>query len=360
MDDSILERSSLTVKAVIGMASQMAAMNLATIDQEPAEEAALMIDSQHEHMKYRFTYIMMFVLMSLNDGLIIGYNSYLVAEFTERKVPSKLIATLYVVSLVYFFRMFIGPIADKYYLPWIGKRKTYLIPCKLIATFLYFVMSFWINGLVQNTEIIKITFFFFFLSWIMVLENNSIAGFRVDFFGKNESSAAGASATISFIGGIVLGLQIFNALSSDQICTNYLGLSAALMNHASLFRCIATINIIGIAIMFFIEEKGTTDPNSVSSSSRNPRKVIKAMFSIRRLKNIIFLNIIGPTLVIGLKVAVNQYYWKKGLKKDLHILALGCVMVPMTIISNIVWLQITKRSNLMFLMWIAVIMSVIA
>lgn len=354
-----LGNSNLEEKAMIGMAANLAEINPATDYQEPAEEGAAMIDPPHEPMEYRFLYIMMFVLMSLNDGLIVGYNSYLVADFTEREVPSKLRALLYVVTFVYFFRMFIGPVTDKFYLPYVGKRKTYLIPCKLIATVIYFSMSFKIDSLVENKEVVKIALFFFFLSWIMVFENNSMAGFRVDFFGKNESSAAGASATISLIGGITLGLQVFNALSSDQICKKYLGLSGKVMNHASLFRFIAVINVIGLVMMLLVKEKGSLNSALVASSSGNPLKVIRALFGVRRLGNVIIANIIWPTFSVGLKVAISQYYWKKKLNKDLHILSIGLVMVPMTVLSNIVWLQITKRGRLMYLMWIAVLLAVL-
>lgn len=346
----------LAEKSLVGVAGSLAVLNSATIEQEPAEEAVIIEEPLHEPMKCRLFYTMLFVLMSLNDGLMVGYNTYLVADFTERKVPSIERSLLYVVTIAYFFRMFIGPVTDRYYMPNVGKRKTYLVPCKLITTVLYFIMSFWIDGLVENTKVLNIGLFFFFLSWFMIFENNAMAGFRVDFFGKNESSAAGAATTMSLIGGVGLGMQVFNILNSDKICKEYLGFSGAVMDHAAFFRLIGFINIVGLTIMYFIKEK-VSDGSTEFRFSGNPIKVIKSMFGVAKLRNIIIINIIAPTISIGLKVSINQYYWKKGLKKDLHILALSIVLVPMTIASNLIWIKFTKKGNLMYLFWLAITLA---
>lgn len=356
------EEPNIKEEAILGLASNLAEVNPIMLDAELAEEAAIMHDStEGEPMKWKLLYIALFVMISLNDGLILGYNSFLVADFTEKKVPSALRSLLYVVTIVYFFRILVAPITDKYFFEKVGRRKSYLVPCKLLATMLYLIMSFWIDDLVEHTKIVRITLFFLVLSIIMVFENNAMAGFRVDFFGKREASAAGAAATISLIAGVSIGLQVFNALNSKSICTEYLGASDSLLSHGGFFRFIALINIMGLFIMTVLKDdtKNLTG-QGVSSASSNPVKVIKALFFHRRLRNFIVFNIIGPTLSVGLKVAVSQYYWKKGLKKDYHILAIGVVMIPYTIISNLIWLRITKKGHLMFLMWVAVLIAVLA
>ena len=245
-------------------------------------------------MKYSGFYILVFVLISLNDGMFLGYSNALMAIFTENNVSSQKRALLYLGSLTYMVRLFFAPVTDKYFMPWLGKRKTYLLPCKLIATVGYLLVSFWIDGWVQDGSIVPIAIFFFFLNFFIAIENNTMGGFRIDFFGPSNSTAAGAASSISIIFGLCLGYQGFIVLNSNFVCTKYFKLDGPLINHADYFRIVASINMAGFFIITQLKEK-SLQANGKVQALKNPIKVIKALFSTYETRvNMIFNLIADP------------------------------------------------------------------
>ena len=113
-------------------------------------------------------------VISLNDGMTIGYKASLGALFTERKVPSEVRTIMNIIAITYVLRIFLAPLADKYYNAWIGKRKSYLIPCKLFAFSVFSIFSLFIDDWVEGNMVITITAYFFLVNCVMIFENNAL------------------------------------------------------------------------------------------------------------------------------------------------------------------------------------------
>ena len=353
-------------KALTGVGIAMNPMADPLFDPQLEEiEEGLVLSEKVEPMPYMTLYIVMMALINLNDGLMIGYNSALVSLFAEPRmnVPSSERAVLYLFIVMTVVRMFVAPITDKYYSNKIGKRKTYLIPTKIINTVLFMGMSFFIDDLVEEKHVIKIALFFLVLACVMLFENNGAVGLRVDFFGKQRSNAAGAAASLSAIIGTTFGLQIFTSLNSPNICKKYLGLDDLLLDHKAFFIIVGYINILGLLILFFIKEKTVSAAENAAvdfSASNNPLRVVKSLFRVRRLRNIIVWNFFGPSFPVTIMAVASQYYIGKGINREFFILLYGLLMVPFTVLSNVIWVNVTKGGRLAFLMWVAVTIATCA
>ena len=179
----------------------------------------------------------------------------------------------------------------------------------------------------------------------------------MDFFGRKHAGAAGSANTIGNLIGICIGLQVFTALSSDYVCKEYFKLSGKVMNHAIMFRVIACINLLSLGVLLCINEKPAQINKIVVSLS--PVRVVKSLFNTTLLWKSFFWNFFGPTLVLSMKVMVGQYYIKKGIRREDYILCLAFVMIPSSIISNLIWIKIIRRGNLMFMLWLAVFNGVL-
>lgn len=310
-------------------------------------------------IKFKGLYVVLFALASLNDGMIIGYKSSLVAIFTERNVPSEKRSLLTMISITYMLRMLVAPLADKYYFPSIGKRRTYIIPCKLFAFVTYFWASYYIEDWVNTDSVWTISGYFFIVNSVMMLENNALQGLRLDFFGRKEAGSAGAAHTISMFLGLAIGLQTFTALSSPYICKEYLGLPQPILNHSDLFQIISMLSLLGIGIISVIPEK-KIDKRAESFAQRiTPWRVLKALYYTPEIWSAMMWNFIGPNFVMGMKITAGQYYIKKGLKREAYILITAFVMIPITILSNFVWIRIIKRGKLMTKLWFAIMNGVV-
>lgn len=358
MDDTNLGQALVSD---VGLSLNPFGKNFAEAQLDEIEEG-MVLSEKMPPMKNGGFYVVLFALMNLNDGLMFGYNNGLVALFTEEKVPSSERALLYMFALTTVLRMFVAPITDKYFVKSIGKRKTYLFPTKIINTILFFSISFCIDDLVAEKKVLRIAFFFLGLSVIMLFENNAIIGMRFDFFGPQRSNLAGAAAAISGILGVTFGLQIFTSLNSKKICTKYLGLEDALLDHKKFFMIVGVINVVGLVIIACIKEKdASANSQAVDfAASSNPVRVIKALFSVERLRTIILWNFAGPSFPIAIMIVTTQYYIQKGVSREFYTLFYGVLMIPFTIISNTIWVSIVKRGRLAFLVFIGVVIATIA
>src|SRR3990167_3306175 len=212
------------------------------VDQEgavPPVASSEDLPSESESRGCKILYILMFAFIGLNDGMVIGYKSSLTGIFTEQGVPSEQRSLLSLITLVYAMRMFFAPLADKYFSKLIGKRRTYLLPCKVFSAFAYMLCSAYIEQWVREGRVLVITIYFLLVNTVMILENNALQGYRIDFFWRQNSGSAGASQTIGLYVGLAIGLQLFTCLNSDYITRTYLNLGGAVLSHKGFFRIIA-------------------------------------------------------------------------------------------------------------------------
>lgn len=306
---------------------------------------------------WKYYYIVIFVFVSITDGFLIGYNVALTAIFTEKQVPSEKRSVLGIVVAMYMLRLFVAPITDKYFVPRLGKRKTYLLPGKLINAFLYALGSMFIQNWVESESIWTISFFFLAQNVTMLFENNAMIGFRLDVFGKKEAGAAAACQTLGFFFGISIGLQLFTALSSAYICDLLFGLKEPILTHTSMWRIVAGLYLSSFVILIFIKER-QHEVHHESSAAMNPINVVKAIFKIDPLRKHLLWNFFGPTMSFGMKLVSSQYYIKKGVKREDQVLLVALAAVPFTVISNMVWMRFTKIGHLTLFLWATVMASV--
>ena len=210
---------------------------------QPVQEEALDLKSSHPELGtwQKTIYFLVFVFVGVSDGFLLGYKGSLTAIFTERKVPSEQRALLNIVVMMYVLRMFVAPITDKYFWPFIGKRKSYLLPCKLFQAAVYYLASSSIDAWVDTNSIWTLTGFFFILNVVMLFEYNSLVGFRLDCFGQSNASSAASSATIGLFLGLIFGLQVFTALNSKDVCRKFFSSDQAILTHGELFVLVSGI-----------------------------------------------------------------------------------------------------------------------
>lgn len=348
----------LEEKSLVGIGSSLNPMGDPFQEPQltPSEEGHRSSESSSP-LRHQTLYIFMFSLLGINETMVMGYSSSLVALFTEQKVSSEERTFLSLFTFTSVLTLFVGPIIDNYFLRKIGKRKTYLYPCKFLSAVSFFTMSFFINDLVDNKKVMPISYFFLALSFLMLFQSNAGMGLTVDFFGHKRSNAAGAASTLGALLGFAIGLQVFTSLNSKKICTEYLGLNGPLLEHKHFFWILGCINLAGIGILFLVKESSTEEREETNQNNLKPWKVLKALFRVRRLKNIIVWSFFGPAFPSTIICVATQYYIDKGLSREFLILLYGCMTIPYTMMANLIWVKITKRGKLAILLWIALFIS---
>jgi hypothetical protein len=300
-------------------------------------------------------YMVIFIFVGISDGFLIGYKASLIAIFTERKVPSEKRAILNVVVLMYVLRMFVAPITDRYFLSFIGKRKTYLLPCKLFQSLICFLASAKIDEWVNDGSLWTLSSIFFMMNIIGLFEYNALVGLRLDYFGQAHASLAASSATIGVFLGVVLGLQVFTALNSKDVCLKYFGKDHAILSHRDLLLIVAGIYLASFLILSFMREKELDATETLDTV--HPWRTVQSLFKVEPIKNFLIWNFFGPSLVFSMKITAGQYYIAKGVKREDIVILVALVTLPVSILSNLVWVKIASGRKLMFLLWLGVLMA---
>ena len=300
--------------------------------------------------------LLFMVILGINEGMLIGYIGSLTAIFTERKVPAYLRSCLNFTMSPLILRVLISPIVDRHYFEKFGKRKTYIIPFKLLAGIFYMCLSFFIEDMVENEEVIKISMSFFFLCILLCFENNAIVGLRREYFGRENPGYIGASHNMAVLLGITIGMQMFTALNSRRICRTYLGLSGKLLSHRVYMLTAAGINIMSNAIFLYIREDDS--PDDTWPVRANVVVIFKSIFVQPLVRKLLLLQMFIPMTVMCMKAVSMQYYISKGVSRE-HVILLSLILIPIMIIANISWIPFTRTGGLMKKTWLICSISVL-
>lgn len=304
--------------------------------------------------KFNYAFVFLFAFISLTDGFLIGYAITLGGIFTEKGVSSEKRSVLLVIMSSYILKMFVAPITDKFFIPSIGKRKTYLLPSKLFFTAIYGTMSFFIDEWVDSDNLWMIAFSLLLVSIVALFEVNAMVGFKLDFFGQQDAGSAASSTALGILFGLSLGLQIFTALNSAYICEMIFGVPKALIDHRGILQTISVLSFIAFLVILTMPDN-SKNPSDLVQPPAGPLKVIRSIFRIEALRKSLIWNFCGPTLVLGMKLVASQYYIKQGVRREDYVIVVGIVTVPALILSNIVWINIVKWGRLMLMFWITVL-----
>lgn len=256
-----------------------------------------------------YSMVIMFVFMDLNESVLVHWLVSLIAIFTEAHVPSGERGWLGLASFIMLSRFLVAPFQEKYYLQWLGHRKTYLYLSYAFLAALYFLGSFFVEDWVQARKTYTILGFSSFACLLMMFNLNSIMTLKTDIFGQNFG-AISASHSISWKIGGLLGANIFTALNSPSICKRLLGLDHAVLSHSGFFICLTVLNLICIFALFWIRERKAIDPNTIIVL--NVMKPIRTILASPYHLRLLLWVVISTFPIMVMKSSSLQYFIRKG------------------------------------------------
>lgn len=293
-------------------------------------------------------HVIMFIFISLNDGMLSGYMASLMAIFTERKVPSYRRFVLNVAMTPVVFRVIFSPIVDKYFSRRIGRRKTYLLPCKLIATLFYLIMSFHIQTLIDDNSVVLMGSLFLIPCLVQCFENSAVFGFRLEYFGKRHAGHIGAVNTISMTFGLAIGIQIFTALNSPKVCRTYLGLPDKILSHEQFLRMLAAANFLGFCIVVCIKEHKRNYENLAKTLTFV--HVYRAFIEKKLVRKLVGYQVLFSITLLAMRITCTQYYILNGLVRE-HVIVPTIIMVPLGFLANMLWVKYINSGHLVTKAW---------
>ena len=135
-----------------------------------------------------------------------------------------------VFSFVYWpfaIKLLWAPIVDSFYIPTIGRRKSWLLPTQYLLGFFMLVLSYNIPSLLGQFEGGRINVFalalhFFILNLLAATQDIAVDGWALTMLSKENVGFASTCNTIGQTAGYFIAFTVFMALESADFCNSYL------------------------------------------------------------------------------------------------------------------------------------------
>ena len=164
----------------------------------------------------------------------------------------------YISIIVYpvTFKFLIAPFLDKYYIPSVGRRKTYVVLSLVLLIITYSILYFYINSLVQNLQVLTLTVVFFIAIIFITFLNITLDAWPISLLSKQNLPYSATWMTLgNGIGGSI-SYNFYLFLSSASFCRTYFGTQEAIMTPQSIMMVtVVFMTIILIGIWSFVDEK---------------------------------------------------------------------------------------------------------
>lgn len=175
------------------------------------------------------------------------------------------------------FKILLAPIEDIYFLKNFGKRKTYIVPSQYVLSFLFFILSFFIQDLINQKNVVTLCIIGFLMILINSIQDVSVDGWNLTLL-RNENLSWGAvSQTVGQTLGIILGGNVV-ILLSEKISLSFFLISFSL-----------TVLLINLWVHFKVNERNPS--TNVYSSTWILIKSLKGFYHNKNLRYYVIFTI---------------------------------------------------------------------
>ena len=295
-------------------------------------------DSQEAPQKVSGFVLLVIMLLSTTEGFNMGYLNGLMDIFREEGVSSDQIGLLTFINFPFLLCFLGGPIVDRYYSNKFGKRRTYLLPSKIVASLAYAGFSLYIDQAVADKQISLITWVLVAIGSIQFFDFNALLGLRYEVFGPKGSGMASFTLFAGILIGEFFGFTMFVLLNSKYFCQDLLGLkSERLFTHQMLLILYSVLSLIAGLLTLGVKEKpchrNVASPNE---RSMNTYTMIRIMLCDPVVKRATLWVLYSGYALACIKASIPQMLIHKGMRREHIVIMDGLIVVPFMIFGN--WL----------------------
>ncbi|CAG9324206.1 unnamed protein product [Blepharisma stoltei] len=167
--------------------------------------------------------VILLTILYLLQGIPLGL-SYASLPFLLKKHLSYSDIGIFSISAFPFSLKFLwSPLVDAYFIPQIGRRKTWIIPLQILSGFMMIFLSFRIDELVRNADNVwTITLLFTFLVFLYATQDIAVDGWALEILRPEHKSLASTCQSVGQNIGFFASFTIFLAFNSVEFCNKYI------------------------------------------------------------------------------------------------------------------------------------------
>ena len=157
------------------------------------------------------------LLLYTLQGVPLGMSAVFPLLLKERGAPYSDLARFSFCSWPFALKLLWAPIVDGTNLPFMGRRKSWLIPCQLLIGFLLYRLSLNYESFLEDIN--GLTFVFFVLYFLAATQDIAVDGWALTMLSKESVGHAGTCNSVGQTAGYFLAFSGFFGLSKLGVCS---------------------------------------------------------------------------------------------------------------------------------------------
>lgn len=288
------------------------------------------------------------VILYLLQGIPVGLAFGSIPFILKSQLSYSQVGIFTLAAYPYSLKLLWSPIVDAFYVPKIGRRKSWIIPIQAISGVTLIYLGSIMDELLQDPirHLTTITLVFFMLIFFCATQDIAVDGWALTCLSRDSLSYASTAQTIGINSGYFMSFTIFLALNSPDFANKYLRsipLDVGLFTLGQYLNFWGFVYLIVTALLFIVPE----DPSHLAKDNQariNDEKakvesiynrvskfdelknIYYSMYQVLQLPNVRTFVVILLTAKIGFQAneaATNLKLLEKGLsKEDLSITVL--------------------------------------
>ena len=198
------------------------------LEQEPQQEKLPMEDTpKTSNWRKDQGNIILLTFLYVLQGIPLGLAGTVPIMLQSMGVSYKEQAVFSFVYWPFAIKLLWAPIVDSFYIPTLGRRKSWLLPTQYLLGFFMIVLSYDVPYLMDQSEdekinVLALAILFFILNFLAATQDIAVDGWALTMLSKENVGFASTCNTIGQTAGYFIAFTVFMALESANFCNTYL------------------------------------------------------------------------------------------------------------------------------------------
>lgn len=300
---------------------------------------------------------LIYSMIAMDDSILYSYLTSLMTIFTEKEVDSKIRNILSYCMVPVLLKVLVAPVVDRFFIQKLGRRRTYIYPCKILSLIFCFAISIKIDDMVENNEVLTIAIMLAIYSLFLMPLVNATNSLRLEHFGRKNASLIGAITAVQYLAGALAGFLLFTLLNSDSWCQKYLKTEKKVITHRDFWLFLGCLNVFSLFGFLLYKQKKVV-PGEVSDKIGIFKSFSILLNPKLPLIELLLILCVTPISIIAFRAASAQYYIKNGIERE-DFIFVSLLVTPIGIIMGLLWGKKTSKDNPMKKMWFTSLVIII-
>ena len=166
--------------------------------------------------------LILLVILYIFQGLPMGLFLNSIPVLFKKYLSYQEVGVIMMCTMPYSFKVLWSPIVELYYVPSIGKRKTWVVSTQLVGCCILFYLRGTIDEMLKQKEVYKLLAFLLVNTFIITCQDIAVDSWAVELLSPENSSYGSTSQSVGHRFGSIISTTLFVALNSVEFCNKYI------------------------------------------------------------------------------------------------------------------------------------------